>query len=129
MADLGYHITNFNVDTDDYNQHTPENVQKAKDWFQGNITKNGANSTNDKWLSITHDILEQTANNLTEFMLETITKLGYKAVTVGECLGDPQANWYRTADGAGVGPGNTTLVSIPFSSRSSPEALSQFSIQ
>lgn len=109
MADLGYHVTNFNVDTDDYNQHTAENIQKAKDWFKGNITKDGATSTNDKWLAITHDIIEQTANNLTEFMLETVTKLGYKAVTVGECLGDPQANWYRTADGAGVGPGTTSL--------------------
>jgi peptidoglycan/xylan/chitin deacetylase (PgdA/CDA1 family) len=111
MADLGYHVTNFNVDTDDYNQNTPENIQKSKDWFKGNITKSGATAANDKWLSIAHDILEQTANNLTEFMLSTLTQLGYKAVTIGECLGDPQANWYRTANGAGVGAGTVTLVS------------------
>lgn len=41
--------------------------------------------------------------NLTEYMLSTLTQLGYKAVTVGDCLGDPAANWYRAADGAGSG--------------------------
>jgi peptidoglycan/xylan/chitin deacetylase (PgdA/CDA1 family) len=109
LADLGYHITNFNVDTDDYNQNTPEDIQKSKDWFKGNITKDGASAEKgDKWLSIGHDILDQTANNLTEYMLSTLTQLGYKAVTVGECLGDPKANWYRSADGAVA---NSTQVS------------------
>ncbi|KAF2022554.1 glycoside hydrolase/deacetylase [Setomelanomma holmii] len=109
LADLGYHIVNFNVDTDDYNQITPENIQKSKDWFKGNITKDGASAEKgDKWLSIGHDILDQTANNLTEFMLSTLTGLGYKAVTVGDCLGDPKDNWYRQADGAGVSVANNT---------------------
>jgi peptidoglycan/xylan/chitin deacetylase (PgdA/CDA1 family) len=109
MADLGYHITNFNVDTDDYNQNTPEHIQKSKDWFKGNVTKDGATAEKGaKWLSIGHDILDQTANNLTEYMLQTIQQLGYKAVTVGDCLGDPKENWYRTADGAGVSVANST---------------------
>lgn len=99
VADLGYHITNFNIDTDDYNQNTPEHIQIAKNNFLGNITKGGATAQDSQWLSIGHDIHEQTAYNLTGYMLETITKLGYKAVTVGECLGDPKENWYRAADG------------------------------
>lgn len=41
--------------------------------------------------------------NLTEYMLSTLTQLGYKAVTVGECLGDPAENWYRKAGGASTG--------------------------
>lgn len=101
MADLGYHVTNFNVDTDDYNQNKPEQIQVAKDNFNRIITKDGASAEKgDKWMSIGHDILDQTANNLTEYMLQTIQKLGYKAVTVGECLEDPKENWYRTASGA-----------------------------
>lgn len=109
MADLGYHVTYFNLDTDDYNKNTAATIQFAKDWFTGNMTKNNAKPTTDKFLSITHDILEQTANNLTEYMLSELTKLGYKAVTVGECLGDPEANWYRAADGYG----NSTEVFSP----------------
>lgn len=112
MADLGYHITNFNVDTDDYNQNLPEKIQTSKDRFKGLITTDGATAQKgDKWLAIGHDILEQTANNLTEYMLSTLTQLGYKAVTVGDCLGDPKANWYRAADGAGVSVANSTEVS------------------
>ncbi|KAL6707644.1 hypothetical protein ACN47E_003994 [Coniothyrium glycines] len=108
MAELGYHITNFNVDTDDYNKNKPEDIQWSKDWFKGNITENGAKSNDSQWLTIGHDILDQTANNLTEYMLNTIKELGYKSVTVGECLGDPKENWYRKADGAGVSVDNNT---------------------
>jgi hypothetical protein len=80
-----------------------ELLSKAVEGLKGNITKGGATAAaGAKWLDIQHDIHEQTANNLTEFMLKTITDLGYKGVTVGECLGDPVANWYRTAGGAGT---------------------------
>lgn len=100
MADLGYHIIYFDVDTDDYNQVTPEKIQNSKNWFRGNITANGATSASNRWLSIAHDIHPQTAYNLTEYMLSTLTSLGYRAVTLGECLGDDAANWYRTDSGA-----------------------------
>jgi peptidoglycan/xylan/chitin deacetylase (PgdA/CDA1 family) len=95
MSDLGYHLIYFDVDTDDYEQLNASRIQNSKDWFKGNITKNGATPTTNDWLTISHDIIEQTANNLTEYMLSTLTQLGYKAVTVGECLGDPEENWYR----------------------------------
>jgi hypothetical protein len=44
-------------------------------------------------------------------MLSQLKQLGYKAVTVGDCLGDPKANWYRYVDGAGVSVANNTQVS------------------
>lgn len=100
MAELGYHVTYFDVDTDDYNQDNQIDIQKSKDWFKGNITANNAVAASAEWLSIGHDIHYQTAYNLTDYMLATLTELGYKAVTVGECLGDPEENWYRSADGA-----------------------------
>lgn len=118
MAALGYHVTYFDVDTDDYNQDSASEIQNSKDWFKGNITANGATAAGGaKWLDIQHDIHEQTANNLTEFMLKTLTDLGYKGVTVGECLGDPVANWYRTAGGAGT-PNPSPIVSLTFCSPS-----------
>ncbi|KAF2645096.1 glycoside hydrolase/deacetylase [Massarina eburnea CBS 473.64] len=108
LADLGYHVTYFNVDTDDYNQDAADKIQNAKNNFQGNITQNGATPANNQWLSIAHDIHYQTAYNLTEFMLSTLTNLGYKPVTVGECLGDPSTNWYRTSAAGGGGSISTT---------------------
>ena len=99
MADLGYHVTYFNLDTDDYEHDSTTLIQYSKDVFLGNVTSGPAASN--QWLEIGHDIHEQTAMNLTEYMLSTLTQLGYKAVTVGDCLGDPKENWYRTAGGAG----------------------------
>ncbi|KAF2660521.1 carbohydrate esterase family 4 protein [Lophiostoma macrostomum CBS 122681] len=102
MANLGYHVTYFNVDTDDYDQDDPNLIQNSKNWFKGNITAGGATAASSEWLSISHDIHAQTAYNLTDYMLSTLTSLGYTPVTVGECLGDPEANWYRSASGAGT---------------------------
>ncbi|KAH8732274.1 hypothetical protein GQ44DRAFT_602887 [Phaeosphaeriaceae sp. PMI808] len=122
MAALGYHIIYFDVDTDDYNQDSPTQIQKSKDWFKGNITKGGATAANGaKWLDIQHDIHEQTANNLTEFMLQTVASLGYKAVTVGECLGDPKANWYRSAGGASSSTASSSAPSPSSSKQVSPD--------
>jgi hypothetical protein len=45
--------------------------------------------------------------NLTDYILASLSSHGYRAVTVGDCLGDPQANWYRAA-GSAVPPGTTT---------------------
>jgi peptidoglycan/xylan/chitin deacetylase (PgdA/CDA1 family) len=100
LADLGYHVIYFDVDTDDYEHDAPNLIQYSKDVFLGNVS--AGNPTVDSWLEIGHDIHEQTAYNLTEYMLSTLTQLGYKAVTVGDCLGDPKENWYRTAGGAGA---------------------------
>lgn len=94
MDTLGYHIIYFDVDTDDYNNDTPDTIQKAKDNFSKAV--DGTSAAGNKFLAIAHDIHEQTAKTLTQFMVDIIKKNGYKAVTVGECLGDPQANWYRS---------------------------------
>lgn len=51
--------------------------------------------TKDSFLMYGHDFHEQTAINFTRFLVDEVTKLGYKMVTVGECLGDPEGNWYR----------------------------------
>ncbi|KAL7269233.1 hypothetical protein RUND412_008116 [Rhizina undulata] len=96
LSDLGYHITYFDLDTDDYDNTTPELIQNSKNIVTAAI--NGSNPTTDSFLSIAHDIHEQTATNLTQFELQTLYAAGYKAVTLGECLGDPEENWYRVFD-------------------------------
>ncbi|RMZ67062.1 chitin binding [Pyrenophora seminiperda CCB06] len=95
MADLGYVVSYFNLDTDDYNNVTPEKIQNAKDRVNGIIQP--SNSQTDSFHAIAHDIHQQTAQNLTGYMLEIMTKKGYKMVTLGECMGEPKANWYRPA--------------------------------
>ncbi|CAA9963626.1 chitin binding protein [Pyrenophora teres f. maculata] len=95
LADLGYVVSYFNLDTDDYNNVTPEKIQNAKDRVSGVIDP--SNPEQDSFQTIAHDIHQQTAQNLTAYMLEKMTEKGYKLVTLGECLGEPKENWYRPA--------------------------------
>lgn len=113
LQDLGYHVIYFRINTDDYEQSPKNTFQNSLDWFKGNMTLEGMTPQKNSSLSISHDIIDKTANELTEFMLKTITELGYKGVTVGECLGDPKDNWYRqfgdSADRVGATPSPTSV--------------------
>lgn len=95
LADLGYVVSYFDLDTDDYNNVTPDKIQNAKDRVFNAI--NPSNPQVDAFQSIAHDIHQQTAQNLTGYMIQTMQAKGYKLVTLGECLGEPEANWYRSA--------------------------------
>jgi peptidoglycan/xylan/chitin deacetylase (PgdA/CDA1 family) len=95
MSTLGYVIAYFSLDTDDYSNTSLGRIQNAKNNFDNYIK--GSNPANDRYLVIAHDIHEQTAHSLTIHMLQRMHALGYKGVTVGECLNDPPANWYRSA--------------------------------
>lgn len=109
MKALGYVVTSFDLDTDDYNQLTKEKIQVAKDNFKSGIDSAGADGDR---LSISHDIHELTALNLTGYMLDYVYRNGWTAVTVGECMNDPVENWYRDST-PGVKPSATPSSSVP----------------
>ncbi|KAL0931504.1 polysaccharide deacetylase [Colletotrichum truncatum] len=93
LNDLGYHITYFNLDTEGYLQDSPELIQISKDIWDSKVE--GKSPANNKWLHIEHDPVYQTVYNLTDYMLESLFRNGFKSVTVGDCLNDPKENWYR----------------------------------
>lgn len=93
MGDMGYHIILYDIDTDDWKNDSPSLIQRSKDLFDRALS-NG-NPAIKSWIVIGHDAHEQTVHNLTEHMLRTISRLGYRPVTVGDCLQDPRDNWYR----------------------------------
>ena len=95
MVSRGYHEVYYDIDTEDYMNDTPERIQRSKDIFDNYVKT--SNPAKDRFLVIAHDIHEQTAQNLTRYMLQTMNTTGYQGVTVGTCLGDPVENWYRTA--------------------------------
>ncbi|EAU37447.1 hypothetical protein ATEG_02485 [Aspergillus terreus NIH2624] len=94
MSELGYHIILYDIDTEDFRYNDPASIQKSKDIFDKHIDQ--SKHLQKPWLVIAHDVHEQTAFNLTEHMLKKLSASGYRAVTVGDCLGDPKENWYRT---------------------------------
>ena len=94
-------LSSQDLDTSDYLNDSPTLIQNSKTIFDTTLA--GKSPTTDEFLVIGHDIHNQTANVLVEYMLQGLQKAGYKAVTVGECLGDPKENWYRTDTGATLG--------------------------
>ncbi|KAH9220986.1 hypothetical protein DL95DRAFT_442226 [Leptodontidium sp. 2 PMI_412] len=99
MKSLGYHRVYFDLDTQDYLNPLPSQVQKSKDIVKQQLAIPGVTD----YLSIQHDIGQQSVANLSSYYFDLIQKKDWKGVTVGECLGDPKTNWYRS-----LGPGSTT---------------------
>jgi hypothetical protein len=67
-------------------------------WYEGNQTAGGT-------LSLNHDPYQPTAETFLPAILSYLSSKGLQSVTVGECLGDDPANWYR---GGSVSTTNTT---------------------
>ncbi|KAK1964543.1 glycoside hydrolase/deacetylase [Colletotrichum sublineola] len=88
---LGNSVIYFDLDTADYLHDSQTDIQKSEDTVDQSIDAKPVPS--DSCLVIGHDIHQQTAYSLTEYMLQRFQ--GRKFVTIGECLGDPKDNWDR----------------------------------
>ncbi|TGO34687.1 hypothetical protein BHYA_0186g00170 [Botrytis hyacinthi] len=102
MADLGYHVTYFDLDTAGYLNDAATLIQNSKNIWDKAIAK--ADATTGNFLEIEHDIHYQTVYNLTDYILASMYSHGFKSVTVGECLGDPSVNWYRSGNASAPVP-------------------------
>ncbi|KAK0646011.1 hypothetical protein B0T16DRAFT_412413 [Cercophora newfieldiana] len=122
LATLGYHTIYFDLDTAGYLNDGPKQIQTSKNiWDQAMRT---SNPDDDSFLQIEHDIHQQVVYNLTDYILTSLFSHGYRAVTVGECLGDPVENWYRSGPAGSVStptsranPGSTTTARTTVSIR------------
>ncbi|CRK12405.1 hypothetical protein BN1723_009712 [Verticillium longisporum] len=109
LNEFGYHITYFDLDTEGYLRNSPLAIQGSKDIWDAAVED--ANPATAKFLHIEHDPVQQSVYNLTDYMLASLQRNGFRAVTVGECLGDPKANWYRTV-GTPNPPSTTRTTSV-----------------
>ncbi|KAH6718863.1 polysaccharide deacetylase [Leptodontidium sp. MPI-SDFR-AT-0119] len=113
---LGYHIIDMNIDTKDYLNDSPGMIQISKDRYSNLVS---TIPSQDSYIPLAHDIHYQTVTNLTACMIDTLLARGYTPVTIGECLNDPPANWYRLAGGASSSSsasGSSTSSSVALSS-------------
>ncbi|RAH58962.1 chitin deacetylase [Aspergillus piperis CBS 112811] len=90
MKDLGYHVITASIDTKDYNHNSPDLINQSYDKFVTELN-NGGN------LCLAHDTKEQTVVTLAKMMLDETKSRGLTVTTVGDCLGDPEASWYRSS--------------------------------
>ncbi|KAL1875444.1 hypothetical protein Daus18300_003183 [Diaporthe australafricana] len=89
VGQLGYHVINAGVDTNDWKG----DYDAAKQAFSQAIQQGQWDGTGK--IVLAHDIHERTVHELAEYMIEQALSAGYRLVTVGECMGDPEQNWYR----------------------------------
>lgn len=89
MDELGYHVVNLDLDTNDWEGDNNAAEENYLDGLESSDSKRASH------IVLAHDTHEQTAHEFAEFMIEEGKASGYRFVTVGECLGDPVHNWYR----------------------------------
>lgn len=89
MAELGYHVINADIDTLDWANQSEQGIQTSVQRFRDGLNAGGS-------ISLAHDVHQWTAQILTQAMIDEVKRRGLRAVTVGECLGDPKELWYRT---------------------------------
>lgn len=87
----------FDLDTEGYLHSSPSLIQQSKDIWDDAVE--GTDPCSTSFLEIEHDIHEQVVHNLTSYLVSSLFRNGYRSVTVGQCLGDDPANWYRAGSG------------------------------
>lgn len=95
IKELGYHMFNADLDTKDYENNTEELIGNAIKTFDDALT--AADKSTKSFVVLMHDVHATTVDILVPAAIDTIKKLGFRAVTLGECLGDPASNWYKSA--------------------------------
>lgn len=80
MLALGYHRIFFDLDTQDYLNPLPTQIQSSKDLVAAALAHTTTSPITD-YLSIQHDVIEQSVTNLTSYYLSLIKAKGWK----GEC--------------------------------------------
>ncbi|KAE8380291.1 hypothetical protein BDV26DRAFT_279654 [Aspergillus bertholletiae] len=88
MKQLGYKVIEASIDTKDYENNDPTRIDRSYEKFINELNAGGS-------IVLAHDIHEQTVVNLARRMMEQIKARGLKMTTVGECLGEAEAQWYR----------------------------------
>ncbi|KAK3952239.1 hypothetical protein QBC32DRAFT_146261 [Pseudoneurospora amorphoporcata] len=91
LEGMGYHVVNFDLDTKDYANDSPQGIQTSVDKFNGEL---GRDVSTDSAIVLSHDVHQWTVERLAEEMVKTVRERGFRTGTVGECLGDPQSGWY-----------------------------------
>ncbi|KAL1924754.1 uncharacterized protein VTP21DRAFT_4408 [Calcarisporiella thermophila] len=82
LGELGYYVINWNVDSMDwlYNDLAKEQEQYRK-------ALNGTDPKKEGHISLQHEVYKTTVDDLAPWVYKYVKELGYKPVTVAECLG------------------------------------------
>ncbi|KAF2675439.1 glycoside hydrolase/deacetylase [Microthyrium microscopicum] len=92
LGAMGYSVIEVDIDTLDW-EYDDTSPSTAEQNYQTGYEAGGS-------ISLNHDPEPVTASTVLPWIINYLNGKGLKSVTVGECLGDPAANWYRAPNGA-----------------------------
>ncbi|KAF9097533.1 hypothetical protein BGX27_000948 [Mortierella sp. AM989] len=84
LGDLGYKVITWDVDSGDY----AENASLETEQNNYKTDLQGAKPATDGHISLQHDTLQNTVDKLVPWAFDYVQGLGYRTVTVGECLAE-----------------------------------------
>ncbi|CAG8516222.1 5186_t:CDS:2 [Ambispora gerdemannii] len=90
LGALGYkHVVTWDMDSGD---STGSTVDTSKKIITDALAANPAPAPH---ILISHDVKQLTSENLGSWEIDTVLKAGYELVTVGDCLGINESEWYK----------------------------------
>ncbi|KAF7539081.1 hypothetical protein G7054_g2404 [Neopestalotiopsis clavispora] len=103
MTDFGFRVVTADLDTKDF----LGDYEAARNTYSNAL--GSADPKTSSFIVLVHDIHESTVNPFTQYMIDVAVRYGYKFMTVGECLGDPEINWYHHSVKTEKISGNSTI--------------------
>ncbi|KAI8923585.1 hypothetical protein BC831DRAFT_470392 [Entophlyctis helioformis] len=94
LGSWGYRVIWLNVDSKDY-EHTGQPNAIQQDEYNYSLGLAGLSIPQTSLITLQHDHVIETVNAWTKIVIDRYTAIGYRFVTVGECLGDTPDKWYR----------------------------------
>lgn len=91
MAELGYRVVTWNVDTNDW--RFKEDYESSRAMFDEGIA--GGPESGKNPIVLAHDIHRSTVEYLAEYMIIRAREMGFELMTVGECWQEDPEEWYR----------------------------------
>nr|KAJ3420600.1 hypothetical protein HK105_005480 [Polyrhizophydium stewartii] len=98
LGTWGYKVIGWNADSKDF-EHIgkPDFIALDQANYDSDLQSIGAVIPGTSLMTLQHDYVPEDSqtSGWAEYVINKYTALGYKFVTVGECLRDSPANWYR----------------------------------
>ncbi|KAI2607843.1 carbohydrate esterase family 4 protein [Hypoxylon sp. NC1633] len=89
MKTLKYHTIWWDINPEDWKYNSEDTWNETIMRFDRDLSAGGS-------IAVSHDVELYTVEKLLPHMISELKKRGLASVTVGECLGDLEENWYRS---------------------------------
>ncbi|KAG0006886.1 chitin deacetylase [Modicella reniformis] len=92
MADLGYVVTHWNVDTNDWRYKDEKNPQVAVNKSMKEVNEaivKKSDPAKDSFIILQHEIHKFSVEYLVDAVVDAVQKKGYRFVSIEECIGKP----------------------------------------